>query len=433
MKKTKRRVLHGSRWQWVDGEGVLLTDAEAATIEEEKPEQGENEMSDDAMNDDFLAGMPDIPMPDEEASDPEVITDEVDVAFKFAFVGVGQGGGRIAESFYKLGYRRVCCINTNTQDLAGVNIPDENKLVMDVGDGGAGKDLAKGAAAAKQYHEDIYDVMRRSFGREFDRIFVCVGAGGGTGSGASDHVIEIAHEIASSMKVEGEGKPPAVGVIVSLPKTTEAGKVNANAHEVLTSLFTRSGTDRGKLGNRTISPLVIIDNDKIDKIYPNLPVAKFWEVANQNISGLFHLFNSIACRDSDYTTFDKADLKDILECGVLTFGACPLKKWDAATDINHAIRDNLRRNVLVGGFDLNQSKAAACVFVANQDVLDVVPQGHLEHGFEMLARIMQPGSTLHRGIYQGPRPGLVVYTILAELSRPEERMAEMARIGGVNA
>jgi len=241
----ERKVLHGSRWQSIGGDithkvvkttdnitpkVVKITDAVAdeGTSDLLEPEQGEEEMA-DALNDDFLVDIPDIPMPDEDTKDVDLVKDEVDVAFKLAFIGVGQGGGRIAESFYKLGYRRVCCINTNSQDLSGIDIPLENKLVMDVGHGGAGKDPSKGEAAAKQYHEDIYDIMRRSFGRDFDRILVCIGSGGGTGSGACNHVIDTAHEIASSFKIEGEGKPPSVGVIVSMPKVTEGGKVNANA------------------------------------------------------------------------------------------------------------------------------------------------------------------------------------------------------------
>ena len=59
----------------------------------------------------FDLGLPDIPMP--EPQEPkEEIKDKVDVAFKFAFIGAGQGGGRLAETFFELGYRRVCAINT---------------------------------------------------------------------------------------------------------------------------------------------------------------------------------------------------------------------------------------------------------------------------------------------------------------------------------
>jgi hypothetical protein len=226
---------------------------------------------------------------------------------------------------------------------------------------------------------------------------------------------------------------PAVGAIAALPKGTEGAKVNFNAYDVLDMLFAKVGKDKGKMGGRTLSPLIIIDNDRINRLYPNLPVAQFWDVANKSISNLFHLFNTIAVQDSDFTTFDKADLKDLLESGTLTFGACPIKKWGAADDISYAIRDNLKKNVLVGGFDLGQAKAAGCVFIAHADVLAKIPQAHLEHGFEMLSRIMGVGggTVVHRGIYRGSKPGLVVYTILGELGRPDERMDEIARIGGV--
>ena len=426
----KKTVLHGSHHQVVDDGNFEKKESKGEKKMAKK--QPEQEPVQDFVDDGFIVDIPDIPMPEDDVQDSGIIEDECDVAFKMAFIGIGQGGGRIAESFWKLGYRRVCAINTNSQDLSGVTIPDDNKLVMDIGHGGAGKDMAKGQEAVKVFHEDIYDLMRRCFGSDVDRVMVCVGAGGGSGSGGCDGTVAIAHEFAKSIKIESEGGIPAVGVIVSLPKITEGGKVNANAYQVLESLFTQVGNDKGKLSGRGISPLVIIDNDKIDKIYPNLPITKFWQVANQNISSLFHLFNSIACKDSDFTTFDRADLKDVLDSGVLTFGACPLKKWDGQTDISYAVRDNLRRNVLVGGFDLGMAKAAACVFIGSTDVLDTVPQSHLEHGFEMLSRIMQPGSVVHRGIYKGAKPGLVVYTIMAELGRPEERMTEIARVGGVS-
>ena len=43
--------------------------------------------------------VPDIPLPPEPEEKKEV-EDQVDGAFKFAFVGAGQGGSRIADSFH---------------------------------------------------------------------------------------------------------------------------------------------------------------------------------------------------------------------------------------------------------------------------------------------------------------------------------------------
>ena len=61
--------------------------------------------------------LPEIPLPTAQEEEKKVIKDDVEVAFKFAFVGAGQGGCRIAETFSKLGYRKVAALNTAEQDL----------------------------------------------------------------------------------------------------------------------------------------------------------------------------------------------------------------------------------------------------------------------------------------------------------------------------
>lgn len=390
---------------------------------------------------DGVIDLPDIPMPMEEVVD-DSLKDECVSAVNWAFIGSGQAGSRICSSYFNLGYRRVCCINTSQQDLHDIKIPEKNKFLMDIGEGGSAKNPEKGAEAIKKYFEDVYDLMKRSFGDKFERILVLAGCGGGTGSGSMESLINAAHDIAQSFKLETKESQGiitglAVGALVSLPMASEGVKVNANSYKILESLFNMVGRDSSKLAQRSLSPLIIVDNDKINKLYPNLPVTKFWEVANQSITSLFHLFNNIAVQNTEFTTFDKAELDDMLSSGVITFGACQIKSWKSETDISFAIRDNLRRNVLVSDLDFNKAKKAACIFVAHPEVLNEIPQSYLEHGFEMLSRIMKEKSVVHRGIYKGNivdaqgNPGIRVYTILGELGRPEERMKEMARIGGV--
>ena len=120
----------------------------------------------------FDVAVPDIPMP--QAQETQEIKDEIEGGFKFAFIGSGQGGGRIAHTFYKLGYRRVCAVNTAEQDLATLPLP--NKMLLGKS-GGAGKNPSVAKAAFKDNKEDVLDFMRRSFGQTLDRIFVCAGAG----------------------------------------------------------------------------------------------------------------------------------------------------------------------------------------------------------------------------------------------------------------
>jgi excinuclease UvrABC ATPase subunit len=85
-------------------------------------------MSDDSS---FDMELPDIPLPGQEINTD--IEDSIPAGFKFCFVGAGQGGSRIAETFHKIGYKRVCVINTAQQDLASIDVANKLKPLSDVG------------------------------------------------------------------------------------------------------------------------------------------------------------------------------------------------------------------------------------------------------------------------------------------------------------
>ena len=80
------------------------------------------------------------------------IKDRDVVGFKFGFIGAGQGGGKIVESFHQVGYARVGVINTADQDLASVNIPHKFKFGEQQG---AGKDRSVAKKAFINQREDV--------------------------------------------------------------------------------------------------------------------------------------------------------------------------------------------------------------------------------------------------------------------------------------
>jgi len=169
-----------------------------------------------------------------------------------------------------------------------------------------------------------------------------------------------------------------------------------------------------------LSPLIVLNNEKIKQLYPGLSVNKFWTTANSSVCSLFHLFNKISAQDSSYTTFDKADLDTVLNSGIITFGATPIKTEQANdTDISKAIRDNLKRNILAGA-DISTGNVAACVMVVNNELMDNVSQEALEHGFEQLNRLLEKDSMVHRGIYTSNKPGIAVYTVIGGLTPAKE-------------
>ena len=148
--------------------------------------------------DDLGIDLPDIPLPDDEPIEDAIKDTFEDAAFNFAIVGVGQGGSRLAESFWNLGYRRVGIINTAKQDLSLINVPEQNKLL--IGDGGAGKNPDAADEVFRTRYEDILDFLKRTFGTSYERVLVCAGAGGGTGAGGVARVIDICHDLNQSFR-----------------------------------------------------------------------------------------------------------------------------------------------------------------------------------------------------------------------------------------
>ena len=352
--------------------------------------------------------LPDIPLPDDDPIEDGVADEFSDAAFNFAVVGVGQGGSRLAESFWNLGYRRVGVINTAQQDLSLIKMPEANKLL--IGDGGAGKNPDAADEVFRTRYEDILDFLKKTFGTGYERVLVCAGAGGGTGAGGVARVLEICHDLNQSLGKETKDTDAKVGCILALPTRGEGIKVQETSKKTVGKVV-----DLQKAG--VISPLIILDNEKIKQLYPKLSVNQFWGTANNSICSVFHLFNKISAKESAYTTFDKADLDTIFSSGIIMFGATPIKDT-SETGISYAVRDNLRKNILAG-VDAATGNVAACVIIGDKQSLDSIPQSSLEHGFEQLSRMMGSNSTVHRGIYAGAKKGLAVYTAIGGLQAPD--------------
>ncbi len=237
----------------------------------------------------------------------------------------------------------------------------------------------------------------------------------GTGAGGGPVTVEIVHDLCQTYGIEAADADARVGAVVALPTRAEGSRVQQNAKQTADILIEQSQAG-------TLSPLIILDNERIKQIYPRLSVNQFWGTANTSICSLFHLFNKIACQDSQYTAFDKADLDTIFSSGIISFGAVPVSKGDGdieETDISYAVRDNLKKNILAN-IEVSTGNVAACVVIGDRKTLDNTAQESLEHGFEQLSRLLGDGSTVHRGIYHTPKKGLVVYTIIGGIEAPEQ-------------
>ena len=359
-----------------------------------------------------------------DAAKAEAVEDESGGALTYAIIGSGQGGGRIAKAFYDLGYKKCVAFNTAKSDLAYLDLPDEHKFYVDYyGGQGAGKDQEKGRKAYESKNQEIFNKMRQIFGENIDRILVCVGVAGGTGGGSVQTLIDMAKRYFTYV-----GKDDAserVGVIASLPTTGESASptVAKNAYNRMTELCVSAA-------NGEFAPLIIIDNDKIKKLYPQLTVKQFWPTLNNTVAGLFHIFNLLATKNSNYTAFDPADYDTIMKSkGCMIFGVTGVKNIEDETSVSIALKQNLEKTLLAGGFDLTTAEGAASIVVGGTKLYEEVPglMDSIEYGFDTLATLTG-GAIIHRGIYEdSSKENLVAYTIVGGLDIPQKRLDELKK------
>lgn len=344
-----------------------------------------------------------------QAAKQVVINDvfDYDTAFNMAFLGSGQGGARLASSFYHLGYRRVGLFNTAESDFQG--LPEEiERHTLELG--GAAKDARFAQQALEGREEEVWDLLQRSWGNDMDYGLICVGLGGGTGSGTSGKLVEIARQY-----MESKGKPPRVGAILSIPSPNEGQQVCRNA----VTAFQR-------LVELKVSPMILIDNSRIHQLYrPGM--TQLYNVANQTVSQLFHLFNQLAAVHSPLITFDRSELAQLLDHGICVMGAASLQNINSPADISAAIRDQLTNNVLAE-VDLKKGTKGACLFVGDQNHLDNLSLDFFEAGFTQMNRTLKGGtSVVHRGVYMGSSPGLQAYAMISDLQPPMTTLARLAK------
>ena len=348
------------------------------------------------------------------------VGDDIKGSTRYAWIGAGQCGGRLVRSFYDLGYRKVLAVNTTHHDLDLLDIPRKQKFLMDIGEQGAGKDIERGRDAVQQYQQEIFHLAQKTFGSEVDHIMVCVGAGGGTGGGSAKGLIEVAKKYARYIGINEPDRK--VGVIMTLPTVGEASSpmVSENAWKVSTQL-----SELAEDGQ--ISPLIFIDNDKIKKMYSGMTVKSFWPTINDTVAGLFDIFNRLSDLSSRYTSFDPVDYHSIMEAGgCAIMGLTTVPEFKDKFAVSQAVKTNLQKTLLAGGFDLTTAKLAGCIVVAGRQLIESVKglQDNIDYAFDNLSEIIGD-ATIHRGIYEDGRDSLRVYTIIGGLDTCTSRLENL--------
>lgn len=171
-------------------------------------------------------------------------------------VGVGGAGNNTILRMSEVGIKgaELVAVNTDAQDLL-CTISDIKVLIGKelTGGLGGGADPNVGREAAKESEHDLRKALDGA-----DMVFITCGLGGGTGTGAAPVIAELARKM----------KALTVGV-VTLPFSVEGNTRMSNAQEGLERL------------QDNVDTLIVIPNDKLLEIAPNLPLHTAFKVADE--------------------------------------------------------------------------------------------------------------------------------------------------------
>ncbi len=367
-----------------------------------------------------------LPALDLEQYEPNIkedtgVADESKGSIHYALIGAGQCGGRLVKSFYDLGYKKVLAVDTTRSDLDSLDIPPSQKFLMGTGEEGTGRDTERGAKAIQPHRQDILHLARQIFGTQVDHIMVCFGAGGGAGSGGVVELIEVAKRYARYIGLRNPSKN--VGVIMTLPAAGKVGSplVAQNAYKVAKALSQMATAGK-------ISPLIIVDNDEINRMYPGITLRSLWLSINNTVAGLFNIFNKLSASGSQYTSFDPLDYLNIIESGgCLIMSRTKVDKFDNPFSISEAVKKSFEKTLFADGQDLSTVKVCGCIVVGGRELMAKVKglQENIDYAFDVLSEITGE-STIHRGIYEDNSDSLRVYTIIGGLDSPTSRLEKLS-------
>jgi len=218
---------------------------------------------------------------------PQVVEPAIETFAKIKVVGVGGAGGAAINRMVEAGIENVefIALNTDAQALHHSKAQRKIHIGKDTTRGlGAGADPSVGQNAAEESKDEIREAVKGA-----DMVFVTIGAGGGTGSGAGPVVAKVAKD--EGILVVG---------FATKPFAFEGEKRRKNADIAIAEL--RSAVDT----------LIVIPNDRLlQTIDRQTPLMEAFKVADdvlrQGVQGISDLITVHGLINLDF-----ADVKTVM-------------------------------------------------------------------------------------------------------------------------
>lgn len=208
---------------------------------------------------------------------------------KIKVVGVGGGGNNTINRITEVGVigAETIAVNTDAQDLLYTSADKKILIGKESTRGlGAGSVPKIGEEAAKEQESEIKQHLQGA-----DMVFVTCGLGGGTGTGASPVIAEIAKKMGALV----------VGV-VTMPFSMEGQRRYENAVIGLEKL------------EAIVDTLIVIPNDKLLELAPELPLHTAFKVADEILTNAVKGIAELVTKPG-LVNLDFADIRAVMENG----------------------------------------------------------------------------------------------------------------------
>ena len=257
-------------------------------------------------------------------------------------VGTGGSGNNTMIRLQEIGVEgaEAIAMNTDAQHLLITSASKKLLLGHNITRGlGAGSDPGLGEAATKESAEEVESVLNGS-----DLVFITCGLGGGTGTGSAPIIAQIAKDMGAL----------TIGV-VTLPFSVEGKRRMENALSGLKKLRKESDT------------VIVIPNDKLLEIVPDLPINAAFKVADEilvnAVKGITELITKPGLVNLDF-----ADVRAVLSNGgaaMIGLGESEIE-GDSEGRALEAVEDALNSPLL--DIDVSESTRALVNVSGGQDM-----------------------------------------------------------------
>ena len=242
--------------------------------------------------------------------DDELINIMKGVKTNIFVVGAGGAGNNTISRLNEMGIEgaTTIAVNTDAQDLFYSQSAKKILLGRQTSKGlGAGGEPSVGEECAEESEDEIRNELEGA-----DMVFVTCGLGGGTGTGSAPIIAKIAKKLGA-----------LTVAVATLPFSAEGIKRRENAEQGLEKLQESADT------------VIIIPNDKLLEVAPNLPLNKAFmvsdEILGRAVKGITELITK-----KGLVSLDFADIRSIMSgSGMAMIGMGESDSGDRALESVH--------------------------------------------------------------------------------------------------